>query len=216
MFRFLPICKQGLRQNKNQTDQEFLRTKTKQGLRQNKRESSQEKKRHKDQQDKIRQARADACYSSLTWPEPESHIQRTCLVVHTGQWAEIKTSLMIWMTKCYYSFEALWCRDWKQVVMNIPIWRVAAEMKVTRVHIIHIYKLRLCLHFLCSHPPPFRSPSRSQLLFCHKWPGRMSQIMPRLDWGRTCERTFFSLRNVPRKLNIISFCLRCSGLRWNG
>ncbi len=48
------------------------------------------------------------------------------------------------------------------------------------------YKMSVCLHFLRLPPS---SPSRSQLLFCHKRPERMSQIMPRLDWGRrTCER----------------------------
>ncbi len=41
----------------------------------------------------------------------------------------------------------------KQFVMNIPIWRVVAEMMVRSTTYYKPYKRRLCLHFLCSCPP---------------------------------------------------------------
>ena len=54
-----------------------------------------------------------------------------------------------------------------------------------------LHKLRLCLHFLYSSPPPL-PPSPSQLVSGHKWPGRMSQTMPNIDGDRTCKPTCFS------------------------
>ena len=52
-------------------------------------------------------------------------------------------------------------------------------------HIIHMNWNCVCISYHVPSPSPFCS----QLVFCRKWPGWMSQRMPKLDWGsRTCER----------------------------